>query len=922
MRFARHLTFAILAASIALAPQLAHAQAMTTITATNTQAGNAPANGTLCLRAVNAQGNPISISKSGGGFYLAGQPFCQTLTSGALAGSLQVPNPVTDSAPGHAYDAQVYDTTSGQLIDLGPIYGIGGSSWSLDTYVPTTSVPTTAAFTFTQGSGVPSGACTAPALYVNTATGQISVCVASAWENAAGGGSVTAAAMATAVAGQTGCTTAGNAWDPATDTCVPPSGSVAGPLQIPNLYTVVDPAQAVSPFAIQSDTVLDNNFARFSDGTPYYTAGTNYSTAGQFAFDSAMSCMSNPRKCSAAFLTNFMAKELAGINGNGELPVLVAPNLTSSCADVADGYGHYCAADGWIGTSNVLYLYCMKEGIGSSQCTTAYTTYVAAIKSAMSYAPRDATTHLMEVISGQEYICGPTWTEILRNTGLVASCNVYRAVTDADMEALATASGDATNATYFANDLAAVVAGIRSNLIDGITGMLKAATGQNSAVDDVPSSLLAVACDLSPVMAPCGILTSGQKTAIENYINTNYSTLVNAAGFISSSGSGTGWPYYGTICSTGGNCGSGGNYGGPHSGTQYQAAFQSYTLGWFALVLGQVNQPQVETLLNTYLNGADPATEWYDIGSGTPQGSTFMSLEAATAVAANDAFPAAVTVVAGPDCINKYGAQVNSGCGGGSSWSLVGGVDTISSSYSGTGGVSPAAILAPSLGHGGAVNLAIGTALTDYNQAIFTFLNDGGIGSTSNYAWIALRGVGPGLGICSDGSIQTGDSYTGCALTGGGITAAGSIAAGPDLTLTANSGTFAGSSEITMTAYGADAWQYLAEGGTASAPNGFLFVDLTSSTGPLFLYDHGGSSSVRVTSGTVLGWSSSGSYAEPGADTGISRVSADVFAFGNGTPGDVSGTIKATTYFSGTNSGVTKTCTSYPTVVGGIVTGC
>lgn len=40
-------------------------------------------------------------------------------------------------------------------------------------------------------------------------------------------GGVTAAAMQTALAGQTGCTTAGNTWDPATNTCIP-SGSGSG----------------------------------------------------------------------------------------------------------------------------------------------------------------------------------------------------------------------------------------------------------------------------------------------------------------------------------------------------------------------------------------------------------------------------------------------------------------------------------------------------------------------------------------------------------------------------------------------------------------------------------------------------------------------------------------------------------------------
>src|SRR6185437_12571395 len=120
---------------------LAFSQATTTITATAVNAGAGAVTGTLCLKPVDINNNPISISKSGGGFYLAGRSFCQTLTAGSLAGSLTVPNPVTDSASLHAYDITIYDSTSQITTDLGPVYGIGGSSWSLDTYNPSANTP-------------------------------------------------------------------------------------------------------------------------------------------------------------------------------------------------------------------------------------------------------------------------------------------------------------------------------------------------------------------------------------------------------------------------------------------------------------------------------------------------------------------------------------------------------------------------------------------------------------------------------------------------------------------------------------------------------------------------------------------------------------------------------------------------------------
>jgi hypothetical protein len=168
----------IAAALLALCVPRAHSQAMTAITATGTNAGPLQVTGSLCMQAVDAKDNPISVSIAGGGFYLKGRPFCQTLTTGALAGSLSVPNPVTDSAPGHGYDIVVYDSTSTLQTDLGAVYGIGGSTWSLDTYVPGATVPTTAAFTFTTGSGVAPMSCTAPALdiRINSGSATISVC--------------------------------------------------------------------------------------------------------------------------------------------------------------------------------------------------------------------------------------------------------------------------------------------------------------------------------------------------------------------------------------------------------------------------------------------------------------------------------------------------------------------------------------------------------------------------------------------------------------------------------------------------------------------------------------------------------------------------------------------------------------------------
>jgi hypothetical protein len=163
--------------------------------------------------------------------YLKDRPFCQILTAGVLAGSLNVPNSVTDSAPGHAYDLVVYDTSSGIQTDLGAIYGIGGATWSLDSYQPSYTVPTTSAFTFTTGSGAAPTSCVEPAIYAqkNVGAAIISVCSEGVYVPAAGNGG-SAAALPTGVAGDGagGIVASGNVAAGAACPTGAPSGSVCG----------------------------------------------------------------------------------------------------------------------------------------------------------------------------------------------------------------------------------------------------------------------------------------------------------------------------------------------------------------------------------------------------------------------------------------------------------------------------------------------------------------------------------------------------------------------------------------------------------------------------------------------------------------------------------------------------------------------
>jgi hypothetical protein len=189
MRFARAAALpAFLILCIAAFPQ-----AMTTIVATSLSVGGVPVNpGTLCFTATNSAGTPISVTSSTGTVYLAGWPFCQTITSGALSSTLSVPNSLTDTAAGHPYDVAIYPgkptpgpggvgvtapsgtSTSQVATDLGLIYGVGGSSWSLNTYAPAVSTPVASP---TVGYGSLPTSCTSPSIWV-TPAGVINGCAA------------------------------------------------------------------------------------------------------------------------------------------------------------------------------------------------------------------------------------------------------------------------------------------------------------------------------------------------------------------------------------------------------------------------------------------------------------------------------------------------------------------------------------------------------------------------------------------------------------------------------------------------------------------------------------------------------------------------------------------------------------------------
>jgi hypothetical protein len=131
--------------------------------------GNVVSSGTVVFVPVDASGHGIAITKSGGGLSL---PVTVQPTSGSLIGyscpvsggalsSCSPADACTATPIGFAYNITVYDTstghaTSGQSATLSQVHGVCGT-WPLDHYSAGTTVTTAGAFTFTQGTGAPSG---------------------------------------------------------------------------------------------------------------------------------------------------------------------------------------------------------------------------------------------------------------------------------------------------------------------------------------------------------------------------------------------------------------------------------------------------------------------------------------------------------------------------------------------------------------------------------------------------------------------------------------------------------------------------------------------------------------------------------------------------------------------------------------------
>jgi hypothetical protein len=156
-------------------PVVSHAQ-FTQVTATSIRIGGRTiANGTVCAVAVDGNDNPITVAIGGGGLYGVGQN-CANIVAGAITtdidsggGNYLLPDEAVAGNAGFYYDFFVTDSSTKNKFQLTKVPNVTGSIFVLDHYFPVITVPTIGAFTFTTGSGAPSGACVVKSFYEDIA---------------------------------------------------------------------------------------------------------------------------------------------------------------------------------------------------------------------------------------------------------------------------------------------------------------------------------------------------------------------------------------------------------------------------------------------------------------------------------------------------------------------------------------------------------------------------------------------------------------------------------------------------------------------------------------------------------------------------------------------------------------------------------
>jgi hypothetical protein len=283
------------------------------------------------------------------------------------------------------------------------------------------------------------------------------------------------------------------------------SGNWAPPVAPAVEYT--DAAKRVLAEALRVQAAC---YKKFYDGTDFWCAAPDYVlmfTADAWYFFTGFRSF-----VTAAHIKNFYEKIVAAQLG-GDFPIAILqtdPALAEyrlwwSGMDLAH---HHVTMD-----SNLMIPQLAKRYYDMTGDITSFASRAAAMATALGRVPVDATSKLVHITVGDEFV---DWGfhDVIRPSGdvLMGSLLYWKACTD--MAALYTANSDAANAATYsgkANDVAANI----GSLWNATDGMFRAANGQNNQID-ICGSAYAVFL---------GVATAPQQTAISNYLVANFDLL-------------------------------------------------------------------------------------------------------------------------------------------------------------------------------------------------------------------------------------------------------------------------------------------------------------------------------------------------------------------------------------------------------------
>ena len=333
------------------------------------------------------------------------------------------------------------------------------------------------------------------------------------------------------------------------------------------------------------------NKTTFTDGKTMLMAGPYYG-AYQYSADLQYAWENNPSAVTDTEVVQILDKFVAAKDGSGNFPIAIKQDSTayaykSGCAPSAPRV----ESDAPVHLVHLEYLHYLRSG----NSTTHFSANAATYKTALQNTLRDGTTHLVNVVSGSEYATY-AFEDGVASNGNVSMGSALQLQADIEMYTMYTAIGDSANATTFQTDANQIIASLTSSsaLWHSATGQFYAATGANHQDSVTASSFLFW---LDSQWPSWNILDSTQRTAISNNFATNYSSLVNAHGFVRQSPSNWGQTFA-----------SGCGYG---TG-RYDDAYWSHGNKWFAKALELQGSPYTKTnqLIQDFLNGPSPTAEW------------------------------------------------------------------------------------------------------------------------------------------------------------------------------------------------------------------------------------------------------------------------------------------------------------------------